>query len=240
MSSRRVLTPTQSCQHISDSTAPDDQPKPVTAVAFKVQTSRSLRWMNTPLYDSPNLSRIEEDTTLCFASRPSEGDLTACASASSGLKFKNESRSTPPPSSFELLLAELPEIPDWYEDYPEQAEEKQEETPAIPTPTIYTPTLDTPLSDYHSLADYHPTSLCCQDFLPELGQCQHAASCTVSPEISNCMIKNAEGPQTMPQHVAALRPWSPQNIRRSYSFDLGTHRTFDYPYVVSSFLIPPL
>ncbi|KAJ7805783.1 hypothetical protein B0H14DRAFT_3770432 [Mycena olivaceomarginata] len=117
---------------------------------LKMQTPRSLRW-DLPALDSPNLSPCEEDVTLCCALRSSECDLTACASISSGLKMKNNSL----PSSLALLLqvADLPEIPDWYEDQPL----KQEPEPKRATiPVLCTPTLDTPQSDYHSLLDYHP------------------------------------------------------------------------------------
>jgi hypothetical protein len=189
-----------------------------------VQTPRSLRW-DLPALDSPNLSPCEEDVTLCCALRSSECDLTACASISSGLKMKNNSL----PSSLALLLqvADLPEIPDWYEDQPL----KQEPEPKRATiPVLCTPTLDTPQSDYHSLLDYHPTSLCCQDILVELaatGQCID----TATPELSSSKHE-PKAPQTMPQQAPSHSHWCPQPLRRSYSLVLGERRASEFPYMV--------
>ncbi|KAJ7789912.1 hypothetical protein B0H14DRAFT_3571632 [Mycena olivaceomarginata] len=191
---------------------------------LKVQTPRSLRW-DLPALDSSNLSPCEEDVTLCCALRSSEYDLTACASISSGLKMKNNSL----PSSLALLLqvADLPEIPDWYEDQPL----KQEPEPKRATiPVLCTPTLDTPQSDYHSLLDYHPTSLCCQDILVELaatGQCID----TATPELSSSKHE-PKAPQTMPQQAPSHSHWRPQPLRRSYSLVLGERRASEFPYMI--------
>ncbi|KAJ7326283.1 hypothetical protein DFH08DRAFT_1084861 [Mycena albidolilacea] len=251
MSSKRVLTPTQ-YRLIQDLTgdghlplkvqtprdpldspnlSPDeeDQFRLIQDVSdahlpLKVQTPRSLRW-DLPALDSPNLSPCEEDVTLCYALRSSECDLTACASISSGLKMKNSSL----PSSLALLLqaADLPEIPDWYEDQPL----KQEPEPKRTTiPVLCTPTLDTPQSDYHSLLDYHPTSLCCQDILVELaatGQCID----TATPELSSSKHE-PKAPQTMPQQAPSHSHWCPQPLRRSYSLVLGERRASEFPYMI--------
>lgn len=222
-SKRRVLTPTQSHTIQDDSDAD---------VPLKIQTSRSLRW-KLPVSDSANLFRVGEDTTLCYAPRSSECDLTACASASSGLKMKN----SPAPSSLELFLPDLPEIPDWYEDeQPKQASRSPEPVPAIPAHVLNTPTLDTPQSDYHSLEDYHPTSLCCQDILAELAaaQCSDGAAACESPGLvlSSCKHK-PEPPQTV-QAPSHGRPLFTHHIRRSYSLDLADQRAraAEFPYMV--------
>ncbi|KAJ6588543.1 hypothetical protein B0H19DRAFT_1099944 [Mycena capillaripes] len=209
----RVLTPTQS-RTIQDAVH----------VPLKIQTSRSLRWN---LLDSPDLSRVGEDTTLFYVPRSSEYDLTACASTSSGFKTLKNSVL---PSSLELLLPDLPEIPDLYED------PAQEPESITAVPVFYTPTLDTPQSDYHSLSDYHPTSLCCQDVLTELAgaQCSDGAN----PELWS-LKHNPEPPHTV-QAPCHRRPRISRHIRRSYSLDLlGDGRTAELPYVVRScFLIP--
>ncbi|KAJ7905145.1 hypothetical protein B0H13DRAFT_2663181 [Mycena leptocephala] len=222
-SKRRVLTPTQSHTIQDDSDAD---------VPLKIQTSRSLRW-KLPVSNSANLFHVGEDTTLCYAPRSSECDLTACASASSGLKMKN----SPAPSSLELFLPDLPEIPDWYEDeQPKQASRSPEPVPAIPAHVLNTPTLDTPQSDYHSLEDYHPTSLCCQDILAELAaaQCSDGAAACESPGLvlSSCKHK-PEPPQTV-QAPSHGRPLFTHHIRRSYSLDLADQRAraAEFPYMV--------
>jgi hypothetical protein len=221
-SKRRVLTPTQSHTIQDDSDAD---------VPLKIQTSGSLRW-KLPVSDSANLFRVGEDTTLCYAPRSSECDLTACASASSGFKMKN----SPAPSSLELFLPDLPEIPDWYEDeQPKQASRSPEPVPAIPAHVFNTPTLDTPQSDYHSLEDYHPTSLCCQDILAELAaaQCSDGAACESPGLVLSSCKHNPQPPQTV-QAPSHGRPPFTHHIRRSYSLDLVDQRAraAEFPYMV--------
>ncbi|KAJ7220442.1 hypothetical protein B0H12DRAFT_1241350 [Mycena haematopus] len=200
---------------------------------LKVQTSsRSLRSpccslpQNIPALDSPNLLRGEEDLTLCNVLRSSECDLTACASASSSRLKTNLKNNVSLSSSLDLLLlAELPEIPDWYEDRQELKQEPEPERASATIPTVYTPTLNTPQSEYYSLDDY-PTSLGCQNILTELV----AGECGAS-ELSN-FKPNAKLPQTMPPHAPPHRCWRPQPLRRSYSFDLGDHRAAEFPYTI--------
>ncbi|KAJ7757100.1 hypothetical protein B0H16DRAFT_1689772 [Mycena metata] len=215
MTSKRVLAPIQSRTTQNNTNTP-----------LKIKTSRSLRW-NLPVSESANLWRAEEDATLCYAPRSSESDLTACASAASPSGFKTKNFSLP--SSLELFLPYLPEIPDLYEDQqPQQGAE-----PVIDIPALHTPVLDTPQSDYHSLADYHPTSLCCQDILLELGvaQCSDStAPAHVSPAtFSSC--KHQEPPHTAGAPSQG-RPRMAEPRRRSYSFDLVDRRAGELPYVI--------
>ncbi|KAJ7031577.1 hypothetical protein C8F04DRAFT_1109815 [Mycena alexandri] len=215
MSSKRVLAPTQSRTIRNDADTP-----------LKIKTSRSFRW-NLPVSESANLSRAEEDATLCYAPRSSESDLTTCASAPSPSDFKTKNFSLP--SSLELFLPYLPEIPDLYEDQqPQQGAE-----PVIDIPALHTPVLDTPQSDYHSLADYHPTSLCCQDIFPELGaaQCSNStAPAHITPALSNCKYQ-PEPPYTTGAPSQG-RPRMAEPRRRSYSFDLVDRRAGELPYVI--------
>ncbi|KAJ7120953.1 hypothetical protein C8R44DRAFT_877269 [Mycena epipterygia] len=174
-----------------------------------LQPSRSLRW-NLPVSDSANLSRRDEDVTLCYAPRPSEGDLTACASAPS---FKM--KSTKLPSLMDLSFPDLPEIPDWYEDeQPRQARD--------PTTTPQSAYHATPQSDYHSLADFHPASICCQMYMP---QCGGIAPTAGSPALASFKHQpKTEHPMQAPSHAR------PRYIRRSYSLDLTNHRPAGPPY----------
>ncbi|KAF8178090.1 hypothetical protein K438DRAFT_1844542 [Mycena galopus ATCC 62051] len=221
MSSNRVLTPTQ----FRVDTISDDSD----AHAPKIQnSSRSLR-QNVPTLDSLNLSPGEEDLTLCIALRSSDCDLTACASASS--RFKMETRSLFP-SSLDLVLSELPEIPDWYEDEPLKQESEPEPGHAsatIPIPVLYTPTLNTPQSDYYSFEDCGDSSPGCEDLSPA-GQCSDGAT-PASPELSS-FKHQAKPPHTMPQHAPSQSYWCPQTLRRTYSFDLKNRRASEVPYMI--------
>ncbi|KAJ7177890.1 hypothetical protein C8R46DRAFT_1029473 [Mycena filopes] len=217
MSTKRVLAPTQSRTIQSDID---------TFGPLKLKTSRSLL-RNLPLSESANLSRAEEDATLCYVPKSSEGDLTACASAPSPSGFKTKNFSLP--SSLELFLPYLPEIPDLYEDQ----EPQQGAEPVVDIPALHTPVLDTPLSDYHSLADYHPTSLCCQDILADLGaaQCSDNTASVhahVSPVLPNSKHQYSSYTTRAPSQP---RPTMTQPRRRSYSFDLD--RRGDLPFMVS-------
>ncbi|KAJ7701828.1 hypothetical protein B0H17DRAFT_1044846 [Mycena rosella] len=202
MSSKRVLTPTQSRQ--------DDAHAPLKILHI----SRSLRW-NLPVSDSTNLSRADEDTTLCYVPR-SEDDLTACASVSSGLQTKSISQLS---SFLQLSLPQLPEIPDWYED----DSERPTQEPEAPDPE----TLDTPPSDYHSLADFHPASLCCQNASSESN---HLVFQARSPPLSNLKHK-PEPPSTVsaaPQGHG--RPRAEPQRHRSHSLDLTDRRPASLTY----------
>ncbi|KAJ7777913.1 hypothetical protein DFH07DRAFT_796609 [Mycena maculata] len=162
------------------------------------RTSNYLRW-NLPVQDSPNASRMEEDITLCYVSPASEYDLTACASATSSLKIKG----LPTASSLEFLLPQLPEIPDWYED----GQSKQD-----PEPTVEIPALNTPQSDYHSLADFHPASLCCEDVpAPEGATAQYSEVTTA------CHGSSILQPQARVS----------QHRRRTYSLDSSNQRPLE-------------
>ncbi|KAJ7481712.1 hypothetical protein FB451DRAFT_1236919 [Mycena latifolia] len=184
-----------------------------------LQTSRSLRW-NLLVSDSANLSRADEDTTLCYVPR-SEYDLTACASVSSGLKMKDVAQL---PSFGTLSLPELPEIPDWHED--EQPSLRRQALLAALEPTE---AVDSPQSDYHSLADFHPASLCCQDVPVELHmkECNDIVSQVGSPSLANFKDK-PEPPSTVPAASHGRgRPRIVQHSRRSYSLDLADRRPAD-------------
>ncbi|KAJ7216522.1 hypothetical protein GGX14DRAFT_441825 [Mycena pura] len=147
-----VLAPTQSCALRK------------TLAAHKIPPSSSCSFNQTlPLWDSATayFTRTDEDATLCYAdsARPSECDLTACASAPSALNIhaKLKGATTLPPS-LTLVFPQLPEIPDWYDN-----------DDARPQPLeMNIPLFDTPPSEYQSLEDYHPEALCCVDILSEL------------------------------------------------------------------------
>ncbi|KAJ6591182.1 hypothetical protein DFH09DRAFT_1138879 [Mycena vulgaris] len=214
MSPTQVLTPTQPGPRAG---AIQNVNTHVPLKAFP--TSRSLRW-NLPTSDSAisRVSRQDEDTTLCYAPRSDSCDLTACASASSGLKIK----SILLPSFVELPLYNLPEIPDWYED------ERPRQDSDSPEPTE---TLDTPQSDYHSVADFHPTSLCCQDAMEE---CSNIVAQAESPPLSNLKRNLPEPPSTMPAAPHRHgRPLAAQHRRRSYSLDLADRRPAELPCTTS-------
>ncbi|KAJ7135460.1 hypothetical protein C8R43DRAFT_1110111 [Mycena crocata] len=170
-----------------------------------LQASRSLR-RNLPVSDSANLSRLEEDVTLCYA-RPSEGDLTACASALSALKINNLATS----ASVEFSFPNLPEIPDWY-DSPYGNERPKQEPEGIDVPAF-----NTPQSDYHSLADYHPASICCQ------GAEGEPAGANFSPSVSG--LSNSKQHAEPPAYMQAPSQPRPTPHRpRLYSFDLIDRR----------------
>ncbi|KAJ7628649.1 hypothetical protein FB45DRAFT_1059371 [Roridomyces roridus] len=153
-----------------------------------LRTSRSLRWNlpnpHTPVAVDPKLqvtassstftigdSPNEEDATLCYATPASDYDLTACASTP---VLSPELKIQPLPFSkcLDLLLPQLPEIPDWYDD-----------DEVVPHPVeILEPVSDTPQSDYHSCFEYQYTPIL-------------EAAAPVSAQVQ------AEGPARLPSSV---------------------------------------
>ncbi|KAJ7291045.1 hypothetical protein C8J57DRAFT_1458025 [Mycena rebaudengoi] len=150
----------------------------------------------------------ESDLTVCYTPRPSEADLTACAS----IPFSFSAKSVHP--SMAVAVPELPEIPDWCCE-PDMQDRK-------PAAAMNTYTLDTPQSDYLSIADHHPHSLCCQDVA--LGLWTVDLFPNHSPQLPcwDAMRKQSVPPsiQTGVQRESKAR----QRIRRSYSLDLSSRR----------------
>ncbi|KAJ7662085.1 hypothetical protein DFH06DRAFT_1191419 [Mycena polygramma] len=286
---RWVLTPTQSrtiqdpanetgnvplktqtsCSLPCNLNLPDDSPTVSHVAQVPRSSENDLAHENAPLTpqtswsvscnapDSPNVSRAAEDATLCYVPKSSENDLTACVSTFSG--FKMTSSLSALPSSLELLLRDLPEIPDLFEDQ-QLFKTEAEPVPAVPlavldtpvsvfytpasdlyTPAsgFYTPVLDTPQSDYHSLENYDPTSFCGQNVWPQLAE----ARCT------NGTMPASPGPWSFkyepePPHTATApsrgRPPIARPIRRSYSFDIADRRAAYVVCSVSSYLYPAI
>ncbi|KAJ7057165.1 hypothetical protein C8F01DRAFT_1257084 [Mycena amicta] len=176
MTFRSALTPTQPGNRVP---------------AAKISLSNS----NCAIPDSTTaatLTRADEDATLYY-----ENDMTACASTPSGLGITIKTNTGDLP--FHLLaLAQLPEIPDWYDD-PEPHTSTFNASPALETPALayqtpqsdyYSldhPPYETPQSDYQSFEEHQPDALCLDDVLRELEETAeqaHAHNVSQSSKIS--------------------------------------------------------